>query len=74
MGVEPEFQKQGIGKKLIEYIEQYAKENNFVQVALDTSEEAAHLIDWYEKLGYKFHSHIDWDITNYRSVVLIKNL
>ena len=74
MAVDPKFQKQGFGKKLIEHVEQYAKGQNIPRIALDTSEEATHLVELYEKLGYKFHSYVSWDITNYRSVVFIKSL
>ncbi|MFC1475320.1 GNAT family N-acetyltransferase [Candidatus Zixiibacteriota bacterium] len=74
MGILPECQKKGLGTKLFEYIEQMAAENNVKYIGLDTSEKAVHLIDWYKKLGYKFDRYIDWEVTNYRSVILIKKL
>ncbi len=74
MGILPEWQKKRLGTKLFKHIEQTAVENNVKYIGLDTSDKAVHLIDWYKKLGYKFDRHIDWKMTNYISVVLIKKL
>lgn len=74
MGVEPPLQKYGIGLKLLNYAEDYAKVNKVQKIGLDTSEQAEHLIDWYKKLGYRFDQYMQWDVTNYRSVILIKEL
>ena len=73
-GVLPHLQKQGIGRKLVDKVEKYAVEQKVNKIALDTAEPAKHLIDWYTKLGYIFHSYIQWDITNYRSVIMVKEL
>lgn len=72
MGVEPEFQKNGIGSLLMDHVEFFAINNKEPMLALDTSEKAAHLINWYNKRGYLFHDYVQWDITNYRSVILKK--
>lgn len=74
MGVEPVLQKKGIGLKLVNHVEEYIGSIGIKSIGLDTSEEASHLIDWYNKLGYEFKEYIKWDITNYRSVVLVKRL
>ncbi len=39
---------------------------------MDTSEQATQLIRWYEQQGYRHVGYADWDVTNYRSVVLSK--
>jgi hypothetical protein len=46
----------------------------FSEIALDTSERAHHLIQMYEKRGYRFVEYFQWEVTNYRSVVLSKKL
>jgi RimJ/RimL family protein N-acetyltransferase len=69
-GVEPDLQRGGIGTALIEVCERRARETGAAELALDTSEHAAHLIDWYERRGYRQVDRVDWDATNYESVVL----
>ena len=72
MGVEPDLQRKGIGAKLMRYVEDVAARDGASKLALDTAEPATHLIEWYERLGYRFIEYIDWDITNYRSVIMSK--
>src|SRR5438552_10538445 len=70
--VEPLLQKTGIGSKMMEFIEEYAKEKGYSELALDTSEKALRLIEFYKKRGYGFVHYHQWDIVNYRSVVMSK--
>lgn len=72
--VEPDLQKQGIGRRLIESAEEIARNSGVAELALDTAEPARHLIEWYQRLGFRFIEHVSWDITNYRSVVMSKSL
>jgi GNAT superfamily N-acetyltransferase len=72
--VEPKFQRHGIGTRIMKFIEDYARKKGVIELALDTSEKATHLIDWYKKLGYRFIGYADWDETNYRSVIMSKTL
>ncbi|MHC4445000.1 MAG: GNAT family N-acetyltransferase [Planctomycetota bacterium] len=72
--VEPELQGLGIGSAMLEIIENKAAEMGAEELALDTAEGAVHLIDYYTKRGYRFIEYVDWDITNYRSVILSKHL
>jgi GNAT superfamily N-acetyltransferase len=74
LAVEPGLQGLGIGKRLFIHAEEYARAHGASALALDTAESAAHLVSWYERMGYKFVEYIQWDITNYRSVVLVKYL
>jgi ribosomal protein S18 acetylase RimI-like enzyme len=74
MAVEPAFQNRGIGGRLMRHAEEHAKEQGLAELALDTSERAHHLIAWYERLGYRFVGNIQWEIVNYRSVVMTKSL
>jgi GNAT superfamily N-acetyltransferase len=72
--VESHLQKNGIGSRLMEFIEQYARDKGYTELALDTSEKALHLIEYYKKRGYRFVHFHQWDIVNYRSVVMSKSL
>jgi GNAT superfamily N-acetyltransferase len=72
--VEPELQKLGLGAKLMDFIESYAAGNGKKRVVLDTSEKAFHLIDYYNRRGYKYIEHWQWPDVNYKSVVMSKEL
>lgn len=74
LAVEPEYQGHGIASRLMHFIEDHARRRGVAELALDTSEKATHLISWYERQGYKFIEHAQWNITNYRSVVMSKTL
>ncbi len=72
--VHPDYQCKGIGGEMMDYVEEYAKSKGKTELALDTSEKALHLIKYYEKRGYRFIQYHQWDVTNYRSVVMSKKL
>lgn len=72
--VDPALQEKGIGGTLLDFVEQRAAEVGSLELALDTAESAHHLIAYYEKRGYRFVQYIQWDSTNYRSVVMSKPL
>jgi len=73
-GVDPAFQKTGIGSLLLAAVEQEARTVGVPNLALDTAEGATHLIELYGRLGYSFVGYADWDVTNYRSVICNKEL
>lgn len=71
----PEFQKFGIGNKMMEIVEHEASAlENISELALDTAETAYHLIHYYEKRGYRYIETIQWNETNYKSVIMSKCL
>jgi len=72
--VDPDYQGNGIGTRMVAFVEDYARSKGIPEICLDTSEKATHLIEWYRRLGYRFIEYVDWDITNYRSVILSKTL
>jgi GNAT superfamily N-acetyltransferase len=71
-GVDPAYQKCGIGSRLVEVVEAETKNRGIPNLAIDTAEGAEHLIEIYNRRGYKFVGYADWDITNYRSVIMNK--
>ncbi len=71
----PKLQKYGIGSRMMEIVENDAKQiEDVTELALDTSENAHHLIDYYKRRGYRYVETINWSMTNYRSFVLSKPL
>lgn len=72
--VHPDYQCKGIGGEIMDFVEEYAKSKGKTELALDTSEQALHLIKYYEKRGYRFIQYHQWGVTNYRSMILSKTL
>jgi GNAT superfamily N-acetyltransferase len=72
--VDPRHQGSGIGRLLLERAEQWARESGFLELALDTAEPAHHLVDLYQRLGYRQVGFVHWPGKVYRSVVLSKPL
>ncbi len=73
-GLEPGWQGRGIGRGLLERAEILARERGARELALDTAEGATHLIEMYERWGYRLVGEADWEVTNYRSVIMSKEL
>ena len=73
-GVRPDLQRGGIGRRMVERLEAAARELGAARLALDTAEGATHLVEWYQRLGFHFVQYVQWDVTNYRSVVMSKPL
>ena len=74
LAVDPEYQSKGIGSKLIDLVELFAILQGADEIASDHAEEAVGYIEWKKKRGYRFISYHNWSFTNYRSVILSKNL
>jgi len=72
--VEPELQGTGIGRSLLSFVEECARKDGKKELALDTSEKALHLVEYYKKKGYKFAQYWQWSATNYRSIIMAKTL
>lgn len=75
LAVDPEHQGQGLGTRLVHHVEARAATLGAAELALDTSDQASHLIAWYQRLGYRLVDRADWrPKVNYLSVVLSKAL
>jgi GNAT superfamily N-acetyltransferase len=72
--VHPDMQGSGVGSAMMELVERLAREGGATELALDTAEPAEHLIRYYKNRGYRFIEYVQWDVTNYRSVILSKTL
>ena len=53
LAVHPEFQKKGLGKYLMDFAENYAKDNGYISVRLDTFSENKRNLKFYESRGYQ---------------------
>ena len=54
IAVFPTWQKKGLGKKLMDFAEGFAKENNLKSIRLDVASSSEHLIKLYESIGYNY--------------------
>jgi GNAT superfamily N-acetyltransferase len=74
-GVDPDHRHQGVGGRLLAQVEGQARSGGFLELALDTSEYAHHLIALYERLGFAIVDRHDWrPNVNYPSVIMAKPL
>lgn len=72
--VEPAIQSTGIGRELITACETWTVKRGLEEIALDTAEQATHLIAFYERLGFEACGFVQWQGKVYRSVVMRKKL
>jgi uncharacterized damage-inducible protein DinB/GNAT superfamily N-acetyltransferase len=72
--VDPQVQKQGVGRRLIEACERWALDNGYRRMALDTAVPADELRGLYRRLGYADVGQVQWRNRTYRSVVMQKSL
>lgn len=72
--VDPDHQGAGIGRMLLDRAEQWAIASGFTELAMDTAEQATHLVELYGRLGYQPVGSVQWTGKVYRSVVLSKRL
>ena len=72
--VEPDLQGKGIGRRLLSHIERHASDAGAVELALDTAVPAVHLIEYYERHGYRTVDSCQWPGHTYESVVMSKRL
>jgi GNAT superfamily N-acetyltransferase len=72
--VMPEYQRFGLGTKLIQFVEELALKDGAKEIAIDTAETANELINYYSKKGYRIVDEAKWEEVNYKSVILSKSL
>lgn len=73
-GVEPAQRGKRIGSQLLEHVERIARADGATELALDTAEDANALVAMYEKMGFRAVGYDNWIVTNYRSVIMSKDL
>lgn len=74
LAVDPAHQGKGIGRMLLGHAEQWAAQQGYSELAMDTAEQATHLLELYLRLGYRQVGQVQWPGKRYRSVVLSKGL
>jgi GNAT superfamily N-acetyltransferase len=72
--VEPALQGRGIGRLLLNAVEDAARREGARELACDTAAPAVHLVEWYERLGWRTVERVRWAGKRYDSVILSKAL
>ncbi len=74
LAVDPECRGTGLGQRLLALAEARIVALGSAQAVIDTSTEAVDLVGWYRRRGYAPVGSWRWGVTNYESVVLLKEL
>ncbi|MEO6277553.1 GNAT family N-acetyltransferase [Roseateles sp.] len=74
LAVHPDCRGLGVGERLIDAAEAWAREQGFAQLALDTAEPALALRRRYERRGYVAVGGVQWQGKTYASVLMCKCL
>jgi uncharacterized damage-inducible protein DinB/ribosomal protein S18 acetylase RimI-like enzyme len=72
--VDPGLQRQGLGRRLLQACEGWARSRGYKYIALDTAEPAAELRSLYRRHGYGEVGQVQWPGKHYRSVIMQKTL
>ncbi|MGE5559678.1 MAG: GNAT family N-acetyltransferase [Chloroflexota bacterium] len=72
--VQPDLKRQGIGRHLMDYVEQVARQRGITRLGLDTATRAHHLVRFYQSLGFRIVAEEHWEGKTYNSYVMEKDL
>lgn len=72
LAVEPTCQKRGWSRRLVAHAEELTWRRGHRHLALDTSDQATHLISLYQHYGFSIIEPVTWTSVNYNSVVMSK--
>jgi uncharacterized damage-inducible protein DinB/GNAT superfamily N-acetyltransferase len=72
--VDPRQQGRGVGRRLVQACEQWARERGYRRMALDTAEAATPLRGLYQRMAYATVAQVQWPGKTYRSIIMQKSL
>ncbi|ALV08789.1 GNAT family N-acetyltransferase [Roseateles depolymerans] len=74
LAVHPDCRGKGLGERLMDAAEDWARREGYTAVALDTAMPAMALRQRYERRGYALLGDVQWEGKTYRSVLMRKAL
>ncbi|WP_415766297.1 GNAT family N-acetyltransferase [Paraburkholderia sp. J10-1] len=69
-GVEPSWQRRGVGRALLSFGNRWAAMHGYLQLALDTPVDALRLLEFYHSLGFRLVDTVRFPGCEYDSAVL----
>lgn len=72
--VRPDRKRQGLGSRLMDFVEDLAKREKFQCLQLDTAKPATHLVSFYERRGYRIISQTRYEGKTYESWIFEKDI
>lgn len=69
-GIEPGLQGKGLGRAMLDFALDWCRAKGAAELALDTSDEAIHLVGMYERWGFMVVARHRYAYVNYASVVM----
>lgn len=73
-GFLPEYKGRGLGRQVMDFMEQLALREGYECVQLDTAKPAAHLVSMYLRRGYRIVGETHFEGKTYHSYIFEKNL
>ena len=73
-GVRPDRKRRGLGKLLMQFIEERARKEGYLWIQLDTAKPAEHLVEWYKRLGYQIVGDTRFTGKTYESWIFEKQI
>lgn len=70
--VRPDLKGQGLGMLMMKHAEQIAKTENYESIQLDTAKPAHHLVNLYQRIGYKIIGETHFEGKTYDSWIFEK--
>ncbi len=72
--VSTKLKRSGLGSIIMDFCEQLANDEKYETIQLDTAKPAVHLVEWYQKRGYKIVGEMHWEGKTYDSYIFEKTL
>jgi ribosomal protein S18 acetylase RimI-like enzyme len=72
--ISPELKRSGLGSIVMDFCEQLANDEKYESIQLDTAKPAKHLVEWYQRRGYKVVGEMHWEGKTYDSYIFEKTL
>jgi ribosomal protein S18 acetylase RimI-like enzyme len=74
LAIKPTLKRSGLGTVLMNFCEDLAIEDGLEAIQLDTAKPALHLVNWYQKQGYRIVGETRWEGKTYDSWIFEKEL
>ncbi|MDP9647822.1 GNAT family N-acetyltransferase [Paraburkholderia caledonica] len=72
LGIDPEWQRRGIGTLMLAFADHWAATRGYAQLALQTPQQASHLVAFYRSQGFRIIDTMRFEPRSYDSVILTR--